>query len=70
MVIIYIRIVELDSPMQHAKFQDRRFLVLKEKIFTMFYDIWAWRPSWSCDLDHLYKPSFSLSEDIPHTIRL
>ena len=22
--------------------------------------IWAWRPSWSCDLDHLYKLSFPL----------
>ena len=19
-----------------------------------FYHIWAWRPSWSCDLDYLY----------------
>ena len=26
-----------------------------EKIFEGFYHIWAWRPSWSCDLDHLYK---------------
>ena len=24
-----------------------------EKIFYGFYYIWAWRPSWSCDLDHL-----------------
>ena len=23
-----------------------------EKIFEGFYHIWAWRPSWSCDLDH------------------
>ena len=22
------------------------------------YHIWAWRPSWSCDLDHLYKLSY------------
>ena len=30
-------------------------LVPEEKIFKGFYHIWAWRPSWSCDLDHLYK---------------
>ena len=23
--------------------------------------IWVWWPSWSCDLDHLHKLSFSLS---------
>ena len=23
--------------------------------------MWAWRPSWSCDLDHLYKLWFPLS---------
>ena len=23
-----------------------------------FYHIWAWRPSWSCDQDHLNKLSF------------
>ena len=32
--------------------------VLEKKIFKAFYHIWAWRPSWSCDLDHLYKLSF------------
>ena len=34
--------------------------VLGKKIFKGFYHIWAWRPSWSCDLDHLYKVLFSL----------
>ena len=34
--------------------------VLEKKIFRSFYHIWAWRPSWSCDLDHLYKLSFPL----------
>ena len=24
-------------------------LVLEKKIFEVFYHIWAWRPSWSCD---------------------
>ena len=28
-----------------------------------FYHIWAWRPSWSCNLDHLYKLSFPLPKD-------
>ena len=30
-------------------------MVQEKKIFKGFYHIWAWRPSWSCDLDHLYK---------------
>ena len=29
--------------------------VLEKKIFKGFYHIWAWLPSWSCDLDHLYN---------------
>ena len=33
-------------------------LVLEKKILKGFYHIWAWRPSWLCDLDHLYKLSF------------
>ena len=32
--------------------------------------IWAWRPSWSCDLDHLYKLSFPLPKDAPHEVWL
>ena len=35
-------------------------LVLENKIFKGFCHIWAWRPSWSCDLDYLYKLSFPL----------
>ena len=35
-----------------------------------FYHIWAWRPSWSCDLDHLYKLSFPLPKDAPHEVWL
>ena len=41
-------------------------LVLEKKIFKGFYHIWAWRPSWSCDLDHLYKLSFPLPKEAPH----
>ena len=59
--------------MLHAKFQDHQiigFLVLEKKIFKGFYHIWAWRPSWSCDLDHLYKLSFHLPKEAPHKIWL
>ena len=41
-----------------------------EKIFKGFYHIWAWRPSWSCDLDHLYKLLFPLPKEAPHKIWL
>ena len=40
-------------------------LVLEKKIFKGFYHIWAWRPSWPCDLDHLYKLSFPLPKEAP-----
>ena len=46
--------------MLHAKFKEIRPLVLEEKVFKGFNHIWAWRPSWSCDLNHLYKLSFPL----------
>ena len=45
-------------------------LVLEKKIFKGFYHIWAWRPSWSCDLDLLYKLSFPLPKEAPHKIWL
>ena len=44
--------------------------VPEEKIFKGFYHIWLWRPSWSCDLDHLYKLSFTLPKEAPHQIWL
>ena len=36
MVIIYIKYVELESPMQHAKFQDHRTSGSGEEDFLMF----------------------------------
>ena len=30
--------------------------------------IWAWRPSWSCDFDHLYKLLFPIPKKAPHKI--
>ena len=44
--------------------------VLEKKILKGFYHIWAWRASWSCDMDHLYKLSFPLSKEAPHKIWL
>ena len=40
--------------MLHAKIQDHRPLGSGEEDFKGFYHIWAWQPSWSCDLDYLY----------------
>ena len=28
-------------------------VVPEKKNFEGFYHIWAWQPSWSCDLDYL-----------------
>ena len=66
-VIIYINVVELESPMLHDKFIIHVGLpVLEKKMFKGFYHIWAWRPSWPCDvmhdLDYLYKLSFPSKE--------
>ena len=54
--------------MIHAKFQDNRTSGSGEDDFKGFYHIWAWRPSLSCDLDHLYKLSFTLPKKAPHEI--
>ena len=35
-----------------------------------FYHIWAWRPSWSCDLDFLYTHWFPLPIDASYKIWL
>ena len=58
--------------MLHTKFRGNRPAGSGEEDFLRFlrtrfmgmlrtryvHVIWAWRPSWSCDLDHLYKLSF------------
>ena len=57
--------------MLHAKFQDHETSGTGEEDFLRFLPyIWAWRPSWSCDLDHLYKLSFPLPKEAPHKILL
>ena len=44
--------------MLHTNFQDHRPFGSGEEDFLSFYHIWAWQPSWSCDLDRLNKVSF------------
>ena len=68
-VIIYINFVELESPVRlRAKFQDHRTSGSGEEDFKSFYHIWAWWPSWSCDLYHLYKLSFPFPKETPNKI--
>ena len=56
--------------MVHTKFRENRPAGSGEEDFKSFYHIWAWRPSWSCDLDHLNKLSFPLPKEAPHKIWL
>ena len=41
-------------------------LLVLEKIFKGSCYLWPWQPSWSCDLDHLYKLLFPFSNDAQH----
>ena len=56
--------------MLHAKFQYHMTSGSREEDFKGFHHIWAWRPAWSCDLDHLYTLSFSLPREASHKISL
>ena len=38
-------------------------LILERKLLKGFYHIWVWRPSWSCDLNHLKKLSSPLPKE-------
>ena len=53
--------------MMLTKFQDPRPFGSGEE---GFYHIWAWRPSWSCDQDHLSRLSFSYPIETPYGIWL
>ena len=55
--------------MLHAKFQDHRTSGSGEEDFKRFLPYMAW-PSWSCDLDHLYKLSSPLPKETSHKIWL
>ena len=57
--------------MLHTKFSGNRPTGSGEEDFLSgFNHIWAWRPSWSCDLDFSIKLSSPLPMDAPHKISL
>ena len=57
--------------MLHTKFRENRPAGSGEEDFlSVFYHIWARRPSWSCDLDFGIKLSLPLPRDAPHKISL
>ena len=68
-VIIWTNLVALENPMLHTNFQVHQPFGSREEDFLSFYHLWAWRPYWSCDLNHLYKLSF-LNPTVPHEIWL
>ena len=46
--------------MLHTKIRENQSAGSGEDFFKVFYHIWAWRPSWSCDPDAANKLSFPL----------
>ena len=52
--------------MLHTKFREKRPAGSGEEVFKGFYCIWAWRPSWSCDLDAANK----LSSPYPRRLQI
>ena len=54
--------------MLHAKFQNHRSGSGEEDFlrFLPYTCVWAWRPSWSCDLEHFHKLSFPLPKEAPY----
>ena len=55
--------------MLHTNFQGHRPFGPREDVFFLcFYHIWAWPPSWSCDLDRLIKLSFPHPKEASHKI--
>ena len=42
----------------------------RRRFLKVFYHIWAWRPSWSCDPDVANKILFPLPKEAPHKIWL
>ena len=57
------------SPMLHTKFRGNQPTGSGEEDFLRFL-LFIANPSWSCDLDHLYKLSFPLPKDAPHEVWL
>ena len=49
--------------MLHTKIRGIQSTGSRGEDFKGFYHIWAWWPSWLCDLDHLYKLLFPYPND-------
>ena len=56
--------------MLHTKFGENRPAGSGKDFLSGFYHIWAWRPSWSCDLDFAIKHLFPLPMTAAHRISL
>ena len=69
-VIIWANLVVLKHRWCISRFKVIGLLVPEKKIFLGFYHIWPWRPSWSCDQDHLSKLSFPHPIEAPYEIWL
>ena len=69
-VIIWVNLVVLKHPMMHTKIQGYLPFGSREEGFLCFYHIWQWRPSWSCDQDHLSTLSFPHPIAAPYEIWL
>ena len=55
----------------NATYQVPRSLALgfwRRRFLKGFYHIWAWRPSWSCDQEHLNKLLFPRPKESPYEI--
>ena len=48
--------------MLHTKFSGNRPAGSGDDDFEVFYHLWAWRPSWSCDHHHVIRFSFPCTE--------
>ena len=55
--IIWTKCIGPKSSIRHTESQGHWPFGSKEEGFQKFYHIWAWRPSWSCNLDPLNKLS-------------
>ena len=63
-VIIWTRVGDLESPMLYTKIQSQNFLGADGEGF--FFQIWAWRPSYLTDRDHLCTFSIPFWQTAPH----
>ena len=55
---------DLDATCQVSRQLAQRFW--RRSFFLRFWALFAWRPSWSCDLDNVYKLLFPVPNETPH----